>query len=68
MTSIRIKFERANKEMEFPKGTTLKEIAEGLDKAMRKFALLGMVNGKVTDLTTPVEEDATVQILSLIHI
>ena len=64
MTNIKIRFERADKEMEFPKGTTLKEIAEGLDKALRKFALLGMVNGKVTDLTTPVEEDATVQIFT----
>lgn len=46
------------------KGTTAAQIARSLGPRLAKDALAARVNGDVVDLSRPIEEDATVQILT----
>ena len=48
----------------FPAGVTGKQIAEALSPRLAKEALAIKVNGEVRDLNRPIEEDASVQILT----
>ena len=60
--TIQINYIREGIIKEFPAGTTLFEMAEALDKSLRKKALCGLIDGKVSDLNTVVNSDANVEI------
>lgn len=60
--SIRIQYTKDQSVHAFEAGITLAAIAEALEKSFRKTALCGAVNGKVVDLSTPVMQDAEVDI------
>lgn len=48
-------------------GTTTLAIAESISKSLAKKALAGKVNGKLVDLTRPIEEDASIEIITPDH-
>lgn len=52
---------------EFAVGVTTKEIAESISKSLAKKALAGKVNGQLIDLSRPIEEDATIEIVTPDH-
>ena len=52
---------------EFESGTTTFAIAESISKSLAKKALAGKVNGKLVDLTRPIEEDASIEIITPDH-
>lgn len=52
---------------EFESGTTTLAIAESVSKSLAKKALAGKVNGKLVDLTRPIEEDASIEIITPDH-
>ncbi|HFD1717310.1 TPA: threonine--tRNA ligase [Enterococcus faecium] len=52
---------------EFESGTTTLAIAENISKSLAKKALAGKVNGKLVDLTRPIEEDASIEIITPDH-
>ncbi|EME7186885.1 threonine--tRNA ligase [Enterococcus faecium] len=52
---------------EFEAGTTTLAIAESISKSLEKKALAGKVNGKLIDLTRPIEEDASIEIVTPDH-
>lgn len=60
--SIRIQYTKDQSVHAFEAGITLAAIAEAIDKSFRKSALCGAVNGKVVDLSTPVNQDAEIDI------
>ncbi|WP_018130782.1 threonine--tRNA ligase [Effusibacillus pohliae] len=45
-------------------GTTLLEIASSLSQQLKKNAVVGKLNGKLVDLTTPVTEDAKIELFT----
>ncbi|KEO82598.1 threonyl-tRNA synthase [Tumebacillus flagellatus] len=47
---------------EFASGTTLLDIAGSLSSSLKKNVVVGKLNGKLVDLTTPVTEDAKVEL------
>ena len=55
------------KPTEFESGTTTLAIAESISKSLAKKALAGKVNGKLVDLTRPIEEDASIEIITPDH-
>ncbi|KPV57193.1 threonyl-tRNA synthase [Paenibacillus sp. A3] len=50
---------------EYPQGTTVEEIAGSISSGLKKNAVVGKLNGKLFDLSTPLEEDAALQIVTL---
>ncbi len=52
---------------EFEAGTTTLAIAESISKSLAKKALASKVNGKLVDLTRPIEEDASIEIITPDH-
>ena len=50
---------------EYAAGVTVESIAESISAGLKKNAVGGKVNGKLVDLTTPVTEDAAVEIVTL---
>ena len=60
--SIHIQFKNLGKSMEFPQATTLIAAVGGLDRDLKKTALLGKVNGRITELNELLTEDAEVEI------
>ena len=52
-------------EREYNAGITVEEIAESVSSGLRKSAVAGKVNGKLVDLAAPIEEDCSVEILTL---
>ena len=52
---------------EFESGTTTLVIAESISKSLAKKALAGKVNGQLIDLTRPIEEDASIEIITPDH-
>ncbi|MBU7320707.1 threonine--tRNA ligase [Paenibacillus oleatilyticus] len=50
---------------EYPQGTTVEEIAGSISSGLKKNAVVGKLNGKLVDLSTPLEEDAALQIVTL---
>ncbi|MGK9367890.1 threonine--tRNA ligase [Melioribacter sp. Ez-97] len=49
---------------EFPKGITAMQIAESISKRLAEEALVAKINGAVKDLSTQINDDAEVQILT----
>ncbi|MTV49009.1 threonine--tRNA ligase [Heliobacillus mobilis] len=49
---------------EFPQGTTVAEVAAALSRKLAQHAVAGKLDGKVVGLTTPIEKDAFVEILT----
>ncbi len=52
---------------EFESGITTLAIAESISKSLAKKALAGKVNGKLVDLTRPIEENASIEIITPDH-
>ena len=52
---------------EFPKGITVKEVAESITKSLAKKALAGKVNGELVDFDRAIEEDASIEIVTPDH-
>jgi threonyl-tRNA synthetase len=50
---------------EYEVGVTVEQIAESISPGLKKNAVVGKVNGKLVDLSTSVESDATVEIVTL---
>lgn len=50
---------------EFPKGVTAEQVAESISSSLKKKAVAGKVNGNLYDLTRPIEENATLEIVTL---
>lgn len=49
---------------EYPAGTTVLEIAKSISQGLAREALAGKVNGKIVDLSYPVQEDVTLELLT----
>jgi threonyl-tRNA synthetase len=52
---------------EFPAGTTTEDIASSISPGLKKKAIAGMVNGQPYDLRRPIEEDASIEIVTPDH-
>ncbi len=52
---------------EFPAGTTTEYIASSISPGLKKKAIAGMVNGQPYDLKRPIEEDASIEIVTPDH-
>ncbi|RSD27675.1 threonine--tRNA ligase [Mesobacillus subterraneus] len=52
---------------EFPAGTTTEDIASSISPGLKKKAIAGMVNGNPYDLRRPIEEDASIEIVTPDH-
>lgn len=50
---------------EFDRGTTTEDIAGSISSSLKKKAIAGKVNGKLIDLYLPIEEDASIEIITL---
>ncbi|MEX2460067.1 MAG: threonine--tRNA ligase [Paenibacillaceae bacterium] len=50
---------------EYEQGTTIDQVAESISSGLRKNAVAGKLNGKVMDLSTKLEEDAKIEIVTL---
>ena len=50
---------------EYPVGTTTEDIAGSISSGLKKNAIAGKVNGKVVDVYAPINEDATVEIVTV---
>ncbi len=51
-------------EREYPRGVTIRQVAESIGSRLAKAALAGRIDGRIVDLARPLEEDANVQILT----
>jgi threonyl-tRNA synthetase len=47
-----------------PRGTTVREVAQGIGPRLAKDAWAGKLDDKVVDLVTPIESDASIQIIT----
>src|SRR6266852_9810507 len=47
-----------------PAGTSVRELAEGISPRLAKAAVAGLVDGKLVDLSCPIEADAKVRIVT----
>ncbi|MCM3122672.1 MULTISPECIES: threonine--tRNA ligase [unclassified Mesobacillus] len=52
---------------EFPAGTTTEDIAGSISPGLKKKAIAGMVNGNPYDFRRPIEEDASIEIITPEH-
>ena len=52
---------------EYPAGTTTEDIASSISPGLKKKAIAGMVNGQPYDLRRPIEEDASIEIVTPDH-
>lgn len=52
------------KELEMPRGATPREVAERIGPRLAKAALVAKVDGRIVDLSRPIEHDAQVQIIT----
>ncbi|MCP3773490.1 threonine--tRNA ligase [Paenibacillus sp. MZ04-78.2] len=50
---------------EYLQGTTVEEVAGSISSGLKKNAVVGKLNGKLVDLSTPLQEDAALQIVTL---
>lgn len=50
---------------EYPAGSTIEDIAGSISSSLKKKAIAGKINGKVVDLYTPIQADATVEVVTL---
>ncbi|MBF2335645.1 threonine--tRNA ligase [Staphylococcus epidermidis] len=63
MNQINIQFPDGNTK-EFDKGTTIEDIAQSISPGLRKKAVAGKFNGQLVDLTRPLEQDGTIEIIT----
>ncbi|AKL92111.1 threonine--tRNA ligase [Staphylococcus capitis] len=63
MDQINIQFPDGNSK-EFDKGTTTEDIAQSISPGLRKKAVAGKFNGQMVDLTRPLEEDGSIEIVT----
>lgn len=63
MNQINIQFPDGNTK-EFDKGTTTEDIAQSISPGLRKKAVVGKFNGQLVDLTRPLEQDGTIEIIT----
>lgn len=63
MSEINIKFPDGN-EKQFDKGISTEEIAASISPGLKKKALAGKFNGQMIDLTTPLESDGEIEIIT----
>lgn len=63
MDQINIQFPDGNSK-EFDKGTTTEDIAQSISPGLRKKAVAGKFNGQMIDLTRPLEEDGSIEIVT----
>ncbi|PHK50948.1 threonine--tRNA ligase [Staphylococcus edaphicus] len=63
MDQINIKFPDGNTKV-FDKGTTTEDIAQSISPGLRKKAVAGKVNGRLIDLTRPIESDGDIEIVT----
>ncbi|MDU2592660.1 threonine--tRNA ligase [Staphylococcus sp.] len=63
MEQINIKFPDGNSKS-FDKGTTTEDIAQSISPGLRKKAVAGKFNNQLVDLTRPLEEDGTIEIVT----
>jgi len=63
MNQINIQFPDGNTK-EFDKGTTTEDIAQSISPGLRKKAVAGKFNGQMVDLTRPLEEDGSIEIVT----
>ncbi|MHD0397489.1 threonine--tRNA ligase [Staphylococcus simulans] len=63
MEKISITFPDGNSS-EFDKGITTEEIAQSISPGLRKKAVAGKFNGQMVDLTRPLEEDGSIEIVT----
>lgn len=63
MDQINIQFPDSNSK-EFDKGTTTEDIAQSISPGLRKKAVAGKFNGQMVDLTRPLEEDGSIEIVT----
>lgn len=50
---------------EYEAGVTIEDIAGSISTSLKKKAVAGKINGKVVDLSTPIQEDTNVEIVTL---
>ncbi|MFC0333137.1 threonine--tRNA ligase [Paenibacillus sepulcri] len=62
--SIQVKFPDGNVR-EYDGGTTVEDVAGSISSGLKKNAIAGKVNGKVVDVYTPLEEDASLEIVTV---
>ncbi|WP_432732375.1 threonine--tRNA ligase [Staphylococcus capitis] len=63
MDQINIQFPDGNSK-EFDKGTTTEDIAQSISPGLRKKAVAGKFNCQMVDLTRPLEEDGSIEIVT----
>ncbi|HCT8165041.1 threonine--tRNA ligase [Staphylococcus aureus] len=63
MEQINIQFPDGNKKA-FDKGTTTEDIAQSISPGLRKKAVAGKFNGRLVDLTKPLETDGSIEIVT----
>ncbi|MHB7942923.1 threonine--tRNA ligase [Staphylococcus capitis] len=63
MDQINIQFPDGNSK-EFDKGTNTEDIAQSISPGLRKKAVAGKFNGQMVDLTRPLEEDGSIEIVT----
>lgn len=63
MEQINIKFPDGNSKV-FDKGTTTEDIAHSISPGLRKKAVAGKLNGQLIDLTRPIDEDGSIEIVT----
>ncbi|MGX0845273.1 threonyl-tRNA synthetase [Staphylococcus capitis] len=63
MDQINIQFPDGNSK-EFDKGTTTEDIAQSISPGLRKKAVAGKFNGQMVDLTRPLKEDGSIEIVT----
>lgn len=49
----------------YVQGTTLEQVAESISSGLKKQAVAGKINGKLVDLLTPIEQDGSIEIVTL---
>lgn len=50
---------------EYGQGITVEQVAESISKKLRKEAVAGKVNGRLVDVSTPLDEDCQLEIVTL---
>ncbi|MGX5790718.1 threonine--tRNA ligase [Staphylococcus equorum] len=63
MEQINIKFPDGNSKV-FDKGTTTEDIAHSISPGLRKKAVAGKLNEQLIDLTRPIDEDGSIEIVT----
>jgi threonyl-tRNA synthetase len=50
---------------EYETGTTIEQVAESISPGLKKNAVVGKLNGKLVDLSTPIDQDSDLAIITL---